>query len=133
MNMINNSEWLWHGALHAKAVVDDEGTIHLTMTGGYDPTDPATRIGDTWTWLGDQESFLLDWVFVKELEPDVVEVPLTTTWLLVVKFPDGSIDYHADFFTTREEALQAFQAEPDCVITGEPCELIDVMEVSYYG
>jgi hypothetical protein len=136
MTIRNNCEWLFQGSLLAVARVNKVGEIWLTMTGGKDPFDPR-KIGDTWLWESTEERFLSQWVFVKEIEPEVGEgtddrEPLIETWLIVCRFADG-VDYHNGFFTSKEEAQLAYDEEPYDIVTGERVELLDIVRVPYYG
>jgi hypothetical protein len=132
MTIRNNCEWLWNGVLHATASVDEDGVIRLTMTGGYDPTDKYTRLGDSWIWGGSVEDFLEAWVFVKEIEPEVEQTPLAETWLIVCRFRDG-VDFNDGLYFSREEAQKAYDEEPYDIATGERVELLDIVRVPYYG
>lgn len=55
-------------------------------------------------------------------------------WLNVIRWHNGDVSF--DFsgpYTSREEAVEAYNEEPFDDETNEPCELLDTVEVAWRG
>lgn len=113
-------EWRYYGYNLLVTAKKRDGEIYLTMTGGKD-SDYA--VGDTWLWQNSEKQFYNVWEPIRPIVPSV--------WMNIIRWHDGTVSFSYESpHYTEADALAAFDAEPFDE-DGNPCELIDTVEVRY--
>ena len=130
-DIVVGSQWAFRyseGGLRVEITSLADNVIHVTMIGGTDDTTTIHEIGDTWTWKSSVPSFLHNWKQVERTSA------APSVWLNVIRWAEGNVSFdYNEPYTSREEAVEAFNAEPFDEETGERCELLDTVEVKWRG